>query len=92
MQIEVTGRKIELTDSIREKATAAFNKLNDHYSGMKASLIFEKEKFRFRALTEYTCDKGGVHVAEAYHEDLYHAIDLACDKLRNQLSSKRTTH
>lgn len=92
MQIEVTGRKIELTDSIREKASAAFHKINDHYSGMKASLLFEKEKINFRAHAEYTCEHGGLYIAEAHHEDLYHAIDLACDKLRNQLSSKRSTH
>lgn len=92
MQIEVTGRKIDLTDSIKQHTNAAFGKLNDHYSGISATLTFEKDNHIFRAHTEYRCDRGELYVADAEDNDLYHAIDLACDKLRRQMSSRKSTH
>ncbi|MFK4132360.1 ribosome hibernation-promoting factor, HPF/YfiA family [Pseudomonas luteola] len=92
MQIEVTGRKIELTPSIVEKVNSSFEKLNEHYSGLSAKLIFEKEHRCFRALAEYTCEHGEQFVASAEHEDLYQAINKSCDKLRGQLASNKRTH
>lgn len=92
MQIEVTGRKIDLTESIKSHAHAAFGKIGEHYSGISAALTFEKDNHLFRAHTEYRCERGDLYVANAEDADLYHAIDLACDKLRRQLGSKKTTH
>lgn len=92
MQIEVTGRKIELTDSIKQHAHSAFHKLNDHYSANLATLVFEKDRHLFRAHTEYRDDHGHVYNATAENSDLYHAIDLACEKLRSQLNSNKVLH
>jgi ribosomal subunit interface protein len=92
MQIEVTGRKIELTPAIKERAHSAFDKLNEHFSAINARLIFEKDGREFRAHTEYRIDNGDFFSAESLHEDLYQAIDEACGKLRVQLQSNKRVH
>jgi ribosomal subunit interface protein len=92
MQIEVTGRKIELTPAIDERARSAFNKLNDHFPAINARLTFEKDGRIFRAHTEYRTDNGDFFSAESMLEDLYQAIDDSCGKLRVQLQSKKRVH
>lgn len=92
MQIEVTGRKIDLTESIKEHAKTALNKINQHYSGISASLVFEKNRHLFHVHVEYREEHGQLFNAVAEDSDLYVAIDLACDKLRSQLNSNKAVH
>lgn len=85
MQITVSGRQIEITDSLRSYAADKVGRVQkhfDHLTTMNVVLQVEKE----RHLAEVTLHaKGATLAASAEAGDMYAAIDQVADKLDRQV-------
>jgi ribosome hibernation promoting factor len=85
MQITVSGRQIEVTDSLRDYAAEKIGRVQkhfDHLTTMNVVLRVEKE----RHLAEVTLHaKGAALAASAEALDMYAAIDELADKLDRQV-------
>jgi putative sigma-54 modulation protein len=85
MQINISGRHVEFTDSMKEYLTSKLERLNNHHDRITSTnVIVSVDKLIQKA--EATIHVSGKDVfAEATHEDLYAAIDALVDKLDRQL-------
>ena len=85
MQINISGRHVEVTDSMKEYVTSKLERLNNHHDRITSTnVIVSVDKLIQKA--EATIHVSGKDVfAEATHEDLYAAIDALVDKLDRQL-------
>jgi putative sigma-54 modulation protein len=85
MQITVSGRQIEVTDSLRTYAQEKIGRVQkhfDHLTTMNVVLQVEKQ----RHLAEATLHaKGATLAAAAEAQDMYAAIDQLADKLDRQV-------
>lgn len=95
MQINFTGRHIEVTPALREFATGKFERLIRHFEKIGSiNVLFEVDKLRHIAEATVHVAKNEIH-AHSESEDLYSAIDLLIDKLDRQLKKykeKLTEH
>jgi putative sigma-54 modulation protein len=95
MNIALTGRNINITDTLRTYAEDKISKFDEKYQ-LKittASIILSVQKRRHKAEVVIKA-KGEVIKAEATTEELYAAIDEVVDKLDKQLrksKEKRTS-
>lgn len=85
MQINISGRHIEVTDSMREYVTSKIERLTHHHDRITSTnVIVSVDKLIQKA--EATIHVSGKDVfAEATNEDMYAAIDALVDKLDRQL-------
>lgn len=85
MQINISGRHVEVTDSMKEYVTSKLERLNNHHDRItNTNVILSVDKLIQKA--EATVHVSGKDVfADASHEDLYAAIDSLADKLDRQL-------
>jgi putative sigma-54 modulation protein len=85
MQITVSGRQMEVTESLRNYAADKMGRVQkhfDHMTTMNVVLQVEKE----RHLAEVTLHaKGATIAASAQAPDMYRAIDELADKLDRQV-------
>ncbi len=95
MQINLTGRHLEITDALRDFVNEKFAKLErhfDHINNVYVTLTVEK----VRQIAEATLHvNGGEIFANSESEDMYAAIDLLIDKLDRQVikhKEKMTRH
>ena len=90
MQITVSGRKLEVTDSLRNYAEEKIGRVQkhfDHLTTMNVVLQVEKQ----RHLAEVTLHaKGATLAATAEAPDMYAAIDELADKLDRQVLRYKT--
>lgn len=96
MDITVTGRKMQVTDSLREYATEKVGSSMKVFDidPMMAEVVLHVEKNPANpkaAVAEITIrTKGSVIRAEEAEEDMYAAIDLASEKAQRQLRKYKT--
>ena len=85
MQINISGRHVEVTDSMKDYVTSKVERLTHHYDRITSThVILSVDKLIQKA--EATIHVSGKDVfADASHEDLYAAIDALVDKLDRQL-------
>ncbi len=85
MNINLTGRHLEITPAIREYATGKFGKIKRHFDNViDVSIILSVEKLKQKA--EATVHISGHDVfVECEDENLYAAIDALVDKLDRQV-------
>ncbi len=85
MNINLTGRHLEITPAIREYATSKFGKIKRHFDNViDVNIILSVEKLRQKA--EATVHLSGKDVfVECEDENLYAAIDALVDKLDRQV-------
>lgn len=85
MQINISGRHVEVTESMREYVTSKIDRLTHHHDRITSTnVIVSVDKLIQKA--EATIHVSGKDVfAEATNEDLYAAIDALVDKLDRQL-------
>ncbi|HEY9031042.1 MAG: ribosome hibernation promoting factor [Kangiella sp.] len=95
MQINLTGRHLDITDALRDFVNEKFAKLErhfDHINNVYVTLSVEK----VRQIAEATLHvNGGEIFANSESEDMYAAIDLLIDKLDRQVikhKEKMTRH
>jgi putative sigma-54 modulation protein len=86
MNIQITGRKIEITESIRHYLTSKFEKLERHAPKISsAHFVLDTEPHLFKIETNIHVP-GHEVFAESKDKDMYAAIDLLMDKIDSKLS------
>jgi ribosome hibernation promoting factor len=99
VQLSVTGRHIDITDSIREYAEKRIGHVKKYFKHIiNAQLVLSVEKHA--QVADLTVRANGVMLhAEEKGKDLYSSIDLVVDKIdkqlkryRDRLKSHRTRH
>ncbi|MEL7472940.1 MAG: ribosome-associated translation inhibitor RaiA [Planctomycetota bacterium] len=82
MRIDVIGRRVEVTDAIREHAEKKADKLTRYFDGTQlVEVQLDKEDdHTYRVEFVIDVEKHESFVCEAKSEDLYHAIDDAAHK------------
>ena len=85
MNIQLTGRHIEITPAIREYTTGKFGKIKRHFDQViDMNIILSVEKLKQKA--EATIHVSGKDLfVECEDENLYAAIDMLVDKLDRQV-------
>lgn len=85
MQVSVTGRHIEVTDSLRNYVEEKISKLKRHFDNVTdVHVILTVEKLQQKA--EATVQiKGAKLFADDVQEDMYQSIDNIVDKLDRQI-------
>ncbi|WP_016954493.1 ribosome hibernation promoting factor [Catenovulum sp. SX2] len=85
MQINLTGRHVDITDSLRDYVDNKFAKLERHFDHINnVYVILNVEKLN--QVAEATLHlNGGEVFANAEHTDMYAAIDSLIDKLDRQV-------
>ena len=89
MQISVTGRHVDVTDSMRDYVTGKMEKLERHFDNVTdVHVILSVEKLRQKA--EATVHVSGQNIfADDVQEDMYAAIDGLIDKLDRQVKKHK---
>jgi putative sigma-54 modulation protein len=90
MNIIISGRKIEVTDPLKEKVRKKLGKLDKFFNeGTYANVTLEVEKGRHRV--EVTIPFNGIILrAEEENHDMYVAIDRITDIIERQIRKNRT--
>lgn len=85
MQINLTGRHVEVTASLRDYVNNKFSKLERHFDHINnVHVILNVEKLN--QIAEATLHlNGGEVFANSEHADMYAAIDSLVDKLDRQV-------
>ncbi|ATC99849.1 MAG: ribosome hibernation promoting factor [Pseudoalteromonas spongiae] len=85
MQLNLTGRHVEITDSLRDYVTNKFAKLERHFDHINnVHVILDIEKLSQKAEATMHVN-GGELFASTEHQDMYAAIDGLVDKLDRQV-------
>lgn len=85
MNINITGRNVELTDALRQFTTEKFNKIIEHFPMITSiNVVFGIEKVMQIAEATLHIPNHQIH-AKSESEDLYAAIDLLVDKVNKQI-------
>ncbi|SDB32720.1 putative sigma-54 modulation protein [Pseudidiomarina indica] len=85
MQINLTGRHIEITDAMREYLDTKFKRLERHFDNINnVYVILSVEKLVQKAEATLHVNGGEIY-AESEHQDMYAAIDGLIDKLDRQV-------
>ena len=81
MQINLTGRHLDITDAIRSYVQSKFERLERHFDIVSnVHCILTVEKLRHKAEAKVNVN-GGTIYADNTEEDMYAAIDGLVDKL-----------
>jgi putative sigma-54 modulation protein len=95
MQVSITGRHLEVTDSLKAHVEEKFAKLKrhfDHVTDVHVILSVEKVLQKAEATVQIS---GATLFAEDQQEDMYAAINNMVDKLDHQIikhKEKNTAH
>lgn len=85
MQVNLTGRHIEITDSLRNYVTSKIERLERHFDHVtQIHVILDVEKTRQKAEASFHISGHDIF-ADAENDDMYAAIDSLIDKLDRQL-------
>ena len=85
MQVSITGRHLEVTDSLKAHVEEEISKLKrhfDHVTDVHVILGVEKMEQKVEATVQIS---GATLFAEDHQEDMYVAIDNMVDKLDRQI-------
>jgi putative sigma-54 modulation protein len=95
MQINVTGRHLDVTDPIRQYVHDKLERIERHVDNqVDVHVILSIEKLRQKAEATLHVNGSKLH-AEAEDEDMYAAVDALADKLDRQIrkyKGKLTDH
>lgn len=84
MQVSVTFRKMEPSDSLKDYATDKIMRLKKYItSPADVNVVLAKQKYRYIADIK-VISRGIVMRGEENSEDMYSSIDLALDKIERQ--------
>lgn len=85
MNINITGKNIQITDALREFTNAKFDKILNHFP-IITSIQVTFDIVKLTQIAEATLHIPGHQIhAKAESEELYAAIDLLIDKLNKQI-------
>ena len=85
MNIQVSGRHLDITPALRDYVNSKMNKLERHFDAITSlHVVLSVEKLRQKA--DATLHVTGAQlVANAEHDNMYAAIDALLDKLDRQI-------
>lgn len=89
MQINLSGRHVAITDSIREAVQNRFSKVQSHYPSLDSLSIIltvERNEQRVEANTQFA---GAPVAVQSSNHDLYIAITEAAKKLDAALAHRK---
>jgi putative sigma-54 modulation protein len=86
VKITITGRHMQIHESVREYATEKTNKLERFNNAIQhIEIVCANEGDRKQVEMIVTSRVGGKHVGQVEHDDIFAAIDLLMDKMKRQL-------
>jgi putative sigma-54 modulation protein len=89
MKIKVTGRRIELSDDIKGRATLEVEKLEKFFDNIiSASLVLSQDKHRCDGELTMNVSRSNL-VAKASTEDMFATIEMVTDKMAAQLKKHK---
>lgn len=95
MQINLTGRNVEITKSLKDYVDSKFSRLERHFDHINnVHVILNVDKLQQTAEAKIHLNGGEVFAASG-HSDMYAAIDGLIDKLDRQVikhKEKLTRH
>lgn len=85
MQLNITGRHIEVTKALHDYVNEKFSRISRHFDQvLNIDVILEVQKLEHKA--EASLHVSGNHIfADSTSNDMYAAIDTLTDKLDRQL-------
>lgn len=90
MQTSITGRHMELTDSLRDYAMSRLEKLNSEFPRLQsAQVVLDVEKHRQMAEVVVHAPNHVIVDAKEETSDMYASIDGAIEKAEKQLRKIR---
>ena len=93
MELTVTGRHLQITESMKQHAEEKAARLSHHYDRIEsASVILDHESVTFKVEMVVRTNHKHVFVAHAQGEDFYKAYDVALDKMQRQLTRHKERH
>ena len=85
MHITVSGRQIEITDSLRSYASEKIGRVQKHFDHLTTTnVVLQVEKNQHKADATLHA-KGATLAASAQADDMYAAIDALADRLDRQV-------
>lgn len=89
MQVQVTGKHIEITPGLRSFVAGKMAKLEDYYPAVKkVAVILVVEKYRHTAEIHFRADHAEMS-AKKTTKDMYASIDQCLDALEQQASKRK---
>jgi putative sigma-54 modulation protein len=86
LEISVTGRHLELTDSMRQFVQDKVSKLERFFDRIESvQVIADRESTRFRTEIVLRTDHKHTLVAQTEADDFRESVDLVIDKMERQL-------
>lgn len=93
MQVSVTGRHLETTDSMRQYAEEKAGKLSRYYDRIESiDVVHDQESNQHRVEVVVRADHKNTFVAQVDAGDFYEAVDLVVDKVERQLTRHKEKH
>lgn len=93
MQISVTGRHIEFTESMRQYAAEKLSRLARFYDRIdKVDVVLEQEPTQHRLEVVMHADHKTTFVAQVEAGEYHEAVDLIVEKLERQLKKHKEIH
>jgi len=93
VRLSVTGRHIEITDSMKQYAEDKARKLTKFYDRIgDIEVVVDRESAQFRVEMLIRTDHRHTFVGQVGAGDFYEAIDLVADKLERQLKKHKEKH
>lgn len=88
MNLNLTGRHLEITPAIRDHVETGLQKVKRHFDKViDATVILTIEKHRHRQLAEINLHANGLRInAKESSSDLYQSIDAALHKIERQVT------
>jgi len=90
VQLSVTGRHVDITDSMKQYAEEKTLKLTKFYDRIEAiDVVVDREVVQHRVEVVVRTDHKQTFVGQVDAGDYYEAIDLVVDKLERQLKKHK---
>ncbi len=90
MQLSVTGRHIEITESMKAYAEEKAGKISRFYDRIETvDVVLDREPPRYRVEVVVRTDHKHTFVGQAEAGDFYEAVDLVSDKIGRQLAKHK---
>ncbi len=92
MQINLSGKHIEITPALKDYLSEKLQKINRHITGItQVHAVLSVDKLQHIAEAKINVP-GGQLFAKAIATDMYAAIDVLIDKLDKQAVKHKETH
>jgi len=86
MQISITFKNIDSSDSLKSQIHEKFDRLDKMFdSPAEANIVLSVEKLRNIIEMNLRCDKIKIHMKEETENNMYAAIDAITDKVKTQI-------